>query len=152
MGPGPQAGTLVGGWNLEHWQNLTALVVGHITIYARSTPTQISRWTGRSSQPWHHHRGFLPVASLIDTLHCRCSLYLPRSDDIHGGNFHLQIPFRGGLPLNPAGCPVPLSPAVGSSMVKHLMECERPLQAQQPPTWVLIKEYIGIQLPLHLSY
>ena len=51
----------------------------------------------------------------------------PGSDEIHGGDFHLQIPFGGGLPLTPVDGPIAFSLPMCGSVVEHLMEDERPL-------------------------
>ena len=77
MGPGLEFWW--GGWNLDCWQNLAASTIGHTSAYAGGTPLQLLRQTGASSQPLHHHRGFLPATSSTDTHHCRGFLYLPRA-------------------------------------------------------------------------
>ena len=155
MGHGPQSGTPVGGRTSEHWQNLTALAIGHILTYAGGAPSQILRWTGRSSQLLHHHRGILPATSSTDLHHCRCFLYLLRASwagwDPWWGLLPSD-PLWGRLPPTPVNCPIIFPLAVCGSMVEHPMEDEGPLQTLWPPLQEIIKEDISIQPPFCFPY
>ena len=135
---------------------ITAPAIWHIPTYARGDSSQILRWTGRSSWPLHHHRGFFLATSptrytsLLDVSYI-CPEH-PRLEQIHGGDFHLWIPFRGGLPTTLVDGPITFSLAMCGGMVEHPMEDEGPLQTLWPPLMVLIQEDIGIQLPFCLLH
>ena len=86
----------------------------------------------------------------IDVSHI-CSEH-PKSDKIYGRNFHLQIPFRGGLPPTLANGPTVYSLTLCDGMAEHPIENVGPLQALWPPLQELIKEDISIQLPFWFPY
>ena len=79
-------------WRVRTWSNSRISLLCQL---GGSLPSQILRWTGRSSQPLHHHRGFLLATSSNDTYHCRYFLYLL------GASWVRQDPWWGLPPSDP---------------------------------------------------